>query len=562
MFRWVQIWLDLFLPALDDLNTIRERDHATELLEQLRSDVTLDAEQQLTSGYRRLWGFNKLRNYENQLVRLFQIVLGAFKPQSPENLAEALRIQDMRYNRDLTTEVVKRLYSNFLYEDQGALRFVHDSARNFILNMDVGQVSGSGDNHEAQFSKRNNHMAIANLYIDVVGDWTHQFWQVNGLEPSKCWTDFTAKSPKADRLQQDLERWNTQLDSFHVYLARHGLRHCEIAAKKRSMFDGVWSKVLDRVILSSVSAFGFTILIERNINLQNVRTGLMDSYALRRCLGEWEERIKLFPSHVLALLNIIHEDDVSDLRFTTEKPWGTIGEDRQRCLFEHAACVGGDFTTPTKRFSSYEKPTALHLACENNNRAAVDMILQATKCFSKDSANSILFTLTESGFYPISLAVIGCFPNIKLSLFDMIEVLIKFEKDNSSMSGVGSRPHSTTVPYESKQWSLISRGEAPLWPALHMAAAYLDEDQMCHLLSVARPEDINMRTQSGDTVLHTIARRGFVTLARKLVEEYGAIIEAESDDGSTPPFLAFSHNRHKIVEYFKSRGANVDFEAR
>ena len=40
MFRWVQVWLDILLPALDDRNTIRRPENARALLEQLQHDVT------------------------------------------------------------------------------------------------------------------------------------------------------------------------------------------------------------------------------------------------------------------------------------------------------------------------------------------------------------------------------------------------------------------------------------------------------------------------------------------------------------------------------------------
>jgi hypothetical protein len=145
MFRWVQIWLNIFLPARDDLNIIRRRDTTTKILEQLRDNIIheYDAYQLLDLGYQRLWAFNDLHSYQNQRIHFFQIVLAAFRPFSPEELTEALRIQGNRYDHELTTEIVKRLYSNFLYENHqsssspldGPLRFIHESTRKFILNI-------------------------------------------------------------------------------------------------------------------------------------------------------------------------------------------------------------------------------------------------------------------------------------------------------------------------------------------------------------------------------------------------------------------------------------------
>ena len=283
MFRWVQIWLDIFLPALDDQNTIRRLDDAKARLKEISDDKsqTDDAYQRLKYGYQRLWGFNNLTGYPDHRVRLFQIVLGAFEPQTPENLREALRIQGSKYDQHLTTKQVQRLYSNFLYEDSpreighlerhppepgnGKLRFVHDSARKFISNLDMEKVSASEEENEAPFSERNSHLALAEMYIDVVGLSTHPFWQDAGLEPSN-WPEAISGSPKADRLWQDLQRWRTRPTSFRVYLATHGLKHCAKAAKKRSMFDETWSKVLKRVVLNPNSAFNFILLAEENLS--------------------------------------------------------------------------------------------------------------------------------------------------------------------------------------------------------------------------------------------------------------------------------------------------------
>ena len=69
-----------------------------------------------------------------------------------------------------------------------------------------------------------------------------------------------------------------------------------------------------------------------------------------------------------------------------------------------------------------------------------------------------------------------------------------------------------------------------------------------------------MRDSEGFTVLHEAARLGLPRLARELVEKYDADIEAKGPLGWTPPFVAFGREHDELVEYFKSRGANVDFD--
>ena len=567
MFRWVQVWLDILLPALDDQNTIRTIDNARSLLCKLQHDVTHNhnAYQLLESGYQRLWDLNDLHGYRNQRIRLFQIVLGAFEPQTVENLREALRIQGSTYDQGLTTKTVERLCSNFLYEDSSqnltqGLRFVHDSARKFIMEMDTRQVGRSGDDNESQFSERNNHLTITEMYIDVVGLSNHPFWQVNELEPSN-WTERNSNSPKADRLRQDQKRWIAQPKSLHVYLVRNGLRHCALAARKRSMFDAVWSKVLDRVILDPGSAFGFIVLVEKKLQIQPVfarglriffRKGFRPKFNNSCLLGQLEGRVHLLYSHVLVFLDIIHEDDVSRLRLATEKPCGPIEDDDQqrlRRLFEHAACVGGGITCSNPFLGRGAKATALQLACLDRNRAAVDMIFQFTKSLSEDDTNAILLTKTPDHDLPIGMAICK-------RQFHITETLLKFDRCHSGTTGVSSHLNPVTDDYTSKQWSLLCKFSIP---ALHLAVEFFDENKVCQLLGVARPEDINIRDSMGFTVLYRAVRKGFLGLVVELIENYGADIEAKSADGWTPALIALVSRQDELLDYLKSRGANVSF---
>lgn len=327
------------------------------------------------------------------------------------------------------------------------------------------------------------------------------------------------------------------------------------------MFDGVWSKVLDRVILEPISAFGFTILAEEPVIFTNYTRLRMNSSCV---LGDSEEGIIVLPSHVLAFLNIIHEDDLSSLQLTTEKPCRPFeDQNRQRRLFEHATWIGESFQRPDS-FGSPETANALQIACESQNRAAVDMILRATRSLFSDSAFTILFrTRTPYHDYPIHMTIQsrGSKLSDKLSNFHIVETLLKLERCDFSMCDFSSHPQLAAEPYVSQQWSLRSMDLNSGEPALHRAVEYFEEDQMSHLLSIARPTDINVRDDMGFTVLHLIVRRGSLGLTRELVELYNADIEAESTEGLTPPYLALKKGKDELVEYFKSRGANFDSKA-
>ena len=214
--------------------------------------------------------------------------------------------------------------------------------------------------------------------------------------------------------------------------------------------------------------------------------------------------------------------------------------DNLRRLFEHAACVGGDFCCPIFPNSRRKKATALQLACMNKNSAAVNAILQANTCLSGDGTVEILFNETEHEKSPVCIAVDEC-------CFEIVESLLEFEKCHSGMTSDGS--------CISKQWSIDVGSRL----ALHKAIRNFDEDQMLHLLGIARPENINIRDPKGLTVLHQAAKYGRLRLARELVEKNDADLGAKSRQGWTPPFVAFVYEHDKLLEYFQSRGANVDF---
>jgi hypothetical protein len=123
---------------------------------------------------------------------------------------------------------------------------------------------------------------------------------------------------------------------FPIYLAQNGLRHCALAARKRSIFDILWGEVIDRVILNPFSAFGFTILINGIIFFPYPK--IISTWCF---LGKFagSPRVHLLCPHFLVFFNIIHEDDVSRLQFDTN---GSSEKTNYHWrLFEHAVYVGG-----------------------------------------------------------------------------------------------------------------------------------------------------------------------------------------------------------------------------
>ena len=186
MFRWVQVWLNIVL-GLDE-RTIQNRQRAERCLKELKDDVAhsaTKADKLLESGCKRLWKLHELDDSEEWGIRtrLFQIVLCAFESQTLANLSVALRIRDDSYHDYPTPNDVQRLCANFLEEDSfevsgrhpftkwpggisSKLRFIHQSARQFVLSRNTETSTDLGRGHVKQFSDKNNHATVSRLYIE------------------------------------------------------------------------------------------------------------------------------------------------------------------------------------------------------------------------------------------------------------------------------------------------------------------------------------------------------------------------------------------------------------
>ena len=390
-FLWVQVWLEIMLPLRDFGNTTWLVQDAQKKLEAMRRDSihSRDNCQRLEAGYQRLWDLNTRSGYEIRQTRLFQFALGSFEPFGIVMLTEVLRIQEDSYTKQVSTRDVELLFANFLRPtpSQG-LQFVHGAALNFILDLKLNKAPGKSS-AEWGFSKEQNHMSIARLFVEIMSRSSHPFWRHLGIDPSN-WRDVFLDPEKMQWLEKDLRRWQrgnlgsplpvqTTLQS---YLSKWGLRHCSFAAKERSLFDELWSVVLDNVVLAPDSAFGFAILAEGSC-ADLVPGHSWNSTSCTSILGIYNGRLELLCSQVLARFGLIDSADVSRLHFGGAVTGVRSDNDRQRRLFEHVACRAGikypeDSRQPVADGLLYLPPdgrTALHIAIERRNKAAVDIFL-------------------------------------------------------------------------------------------------------------------------------------------------------------------------------------------
>ncbi|KAI2607977.1 hypothetical protein GGR54DRAFT_390625 [Hypoxylon sp. NC1633] len=504
MFRWVQVWLEILLPLNDDRIAIRTEQLARDRLIELRSDASEAADKRLESGYQRLWDLSSLPEFTAIRIRLFHLVLGSFLPLTSGDIQEALRIENGSLNNDVTGEIVERLYSNFLYKDSKVvLRFVHDSARKFVRN-----IPDPENGKMKLFDDKKNHLSISNLYIEVMESSAHPCWAVNTYWPQtwKLVCDMFSTSRASLMLESmAAPSFHNQFSSIRVYLVMYGLRHCAHAAEKRSMFDKLWTRVLNIAILSSDSAFRLVMMWPNAIRCPYRGNDFLPSEFIKSHKGSKT----LLYSHVLAFLDIINEDDFSCFRLGNLTGEALQVDDetiRQQLLFKDAA-------------TRLRGRTALDIACQTGNEVAVNMILQATYFLSGPITVSDMFIIRERLVKsPLEVA-------IKYRSLDAAKTLLKFDSQHSITTSGDQRSNSTVGSYLSEQWSQLTMAFRPR-PLLLYAIEELEERQVLDLLSIAQPKDINKRDGDGWTALDEAIKRDLGKLTQELVEKYGADVNA------------------------------------
>ncbi|KAI0180788.1 hypothetical protein GGR52DRAFT_521662 [Hypoxylon sp. FL1284] len=497
MIRWVEIWLDILLPSFQHTRTIRKESDAREVLEQLSSDAHKIPEgyQLLESTYQRLWNMNDRVGYTASRNRLFHFVLG--HSTLPTGLIlEALRIREFSMDDDITTELFEQLYSNFLYDSGNeGLRFIHNSARMFVQDIPDPRKNGL-----KLFSQKNNDLAIANLYIEVMKSRDHPCWEAyQPPNPHRTW----------------IYRWeDMNYRSILFYLSVHGLEHCHRAAESPSMFDELWVRMLD-VIVDPSSAFCS-------------RTQLIRPFGK---ISNWCEFISFAEEgggdfhylSLLAFLNIIDENYFS--RFQS----GELSlEDSKRhdFLFEQ-------YDEEIRSRREFKFLTALRIACMSENIAAIKTILNAV--YLRQDAYRTYRHIVKSGNERNPVAVA-----LETKNLEILKTLLEFDREHP----VRRVDYATTMPgvilpgnRKTEIWDnhvqLRSSPCEPLKPTLMAAIETFEESEVLSLLSIGSPRDahVNLGTISdkdaigstfGETALDAAITRGYMKLAKELVEKYNA----------------------------------------
>ncbi|KAI9689730.1 MAG: hypothetical protein M1822_009612 [Bathelium mastoideum] len=564
MFRWVEIWLELLIPETQVAGKTIEFDkHAKQRLKELEEDTTpnFDPDQRLTKAYQRLWDLNSTADSEflgDIRTRLFQLIQVAAEPLNTKTLSAILRVQSKAYENYPTADNVRSLFANFLEEYDASLepqfhmtqlRYVHESAREFIINScrlsdHVGRSKTRRETYEKQ-----SHLSIARAYIDAFACHAHPMWQRLGFD-LRGWRDVALNPPNMKTLFPNSNSW-PQWRAFK-YLTRHGLYHCGLAADKRSLFDPLWREVLDRVILSSEWAFGMIISRSTLVQYQHEILSATKWPVIRK----EHDRFEILPAHILAFLDIIHEDDLVVPYDTSHIKAASTADNNhviRRSLFQHAYNTGFSMQRKDSRIKPV-KATALQLACLRGNCAAARMIFQAAQSYCDDPLKSLLLNESLDCSVPLGIAIDD-------GRFDLAQTLLKLER--SATSGKDFNADSSSAPkFMSKQWScrIIKYhggfGESLLFRAWEM----FEVSEICQLLEIAQPEDSNASDEDGETLLHRAARYGHRRTVCILVDICGANPNARMDRDLTPADCAAAAGHEGVVADLQARGADIEAE--
>ena len=490
-YEWVNIWLKLTIPIHNTRDTVRLREDAEEMLKAIEdsSVETNDAYDKLKAGYLRLWKLGALKGFDELRICLFRLILCSFKPLSVEHVTCILRNR-IRSISDRETEI---LYSNFLVTDllTQELRFTHNSARAFVITEILGKISGVSQESLASLVMKESHRSVAKLFMNF------------------------------------MQRSDVSGAFGLVYFGPFGFWHCVYAAEKQSIFDRVWSDMIQEVLLPLklrsfyiISALHTYCSLDHDPYLRNPRLFIYP---------ESKGKSHFLFSHFLVWLDIIDDDDFSrlgrmDLR-TAPSDTGTP-EGMLRHFAEQAVMQ-----------DTRGEANVLHIACLRRNAVAVKLVLESsynlfgkeacTKLLSQESAHPKQWRGT-----PFASAVMMHLRTHRTPLevaanLTILEMLLRYEIQYLDTAGDKDEANSSRASHRVQQWSHVCRAQS----ALTFAIFDFQEEAVCRLLRIAGPIAIDEPDETGYTPLMTAASLGRLEIMRILVEDYHADLNVRSSKG-------------------------------
>jgi hypothetical protein len=210
--------------------------------------------------------------------------------------------------------------------------------------------------------RRKIHLAVAELYIDVMQRVDHPLWKYFHYNPSN-WREYFSRGKNAtppEFRKKISYRFGEKRHGYFVsYIARCVVLHCQNAAERQDVDDPLWKTVLEKVVLDERSAFAFSCVgFEIFLRMPALYAGVNDTWPIRDFLGEYNGKFGVLHSHVFPVLGIAREG--FDVRIQQSLGQHSLNS-FSKSLIQQAGCI------------SVAGTSALHVA--------VSWILEAARHF-------------------------------------------------------------------------------------------------------------------------------------------------------------------------------------
>jgi ankyrin repeat protein/beta-lactamase regulating signal transducer with metallopeptidase domain/Tol biopolymer transport system component len=129
-----------------------------------------------------------------------------------------------------------------------------------------------------------------------------------------------------------------------------------------------------------------------------------------------------------------------------------------------------------------------------------------------------------------------------------IECNPDISSDGSTLHFASNRPGSVDI------WQVSSKANAKVAKSLYHAAATGDIEQV--QVRISRGSDVNEKTTTGDTALHSAAKHDHKDVAELLIKE-GADVNAKNKRGDTPAHVALKEDHKELLDLLIAKGAKL-----